>query len=90
MSTLPHRKGTVSISPKAARAQRTLKLIANPEDENIYSMELERQLITADRLAKILETLNGESHYPKIIIRLVDWLRDKLKVKRLRSCIFTK
>lgn len=50
-------RSNIPATEKEARMQRTLKLISNPKYQNLYSMDLERRLMTETSMNQIIVEL---------------------------------
>ena len=70
----------VAITEKEARYRRTLKLITNPNYQKLYSMTLERKLMTETSLNSIITELESIARRHTHAITIVTALRESLKV----------
>jgi hypothetical protein len=66
---------------KRKRIRRTLKLINNADDEMLYTMEMERDLVVAYNIEKLVEELNSIAEKESFkLITLVKLISERLKV----------
>ena len=61
------------------RTQRSLRMIADPRNSELYSMEIERTLITYDRIGNVLWELENQAQRESTVKFLANILRRSLK-----------
>ena len=73
-------KNVAEVSLLEARYQRTMKLIMNPNHQNLYSMTLERKLMTETSLNSILDHISKATINRPTMKVLANEIRKRFKV----------